>query len=269
MIKPVFRKTFLEKLYSAGSMTLAEALVLLSPEHAPKFDEINEALQYLWVEDLFSIHTQESGEELWLEKSMLKQADAYLISLKSIASKDRNIASGSKGKILDNDINQFSDLYCWAVIKPKAYLKIRGKRDGAPLLAERIRVFAQYVGCLLLQRKFAALSSLFVPDVGADFTPEGLAQTMESLEQDYGVFDCFDQVEVSGVYCERHLEAETSDLMPLPAGIDAEQRRGEASLKLVSVHSPNGMPIHGVLVLLDIVEDADRFRLASMRWKPE
>src|SRR5690606_37920242 len=114
MIKPGFRKAFLEKLYSAGSMTLAEALVLLSPERAPKYDEINEALQYLWVEDLFSIHTQESGEELWLEKSMLKQADAYLISLKSIASKDRNIASGSKGKILDNDINQFSDLYCWA-----------------------------------------------------------------------------------------------------------------------------------------------------------
>ena len=174
MIKPVFRKTFLEKLYSAGTMTLAEALVLLSPEHAPKFDEINEALQYLWVEDLFSIHTKGSGEELWLEKPMLKQADAYQISLRSVASKDRNIASGLKGKILDNDIDQFSDLYCWAVIKPKAYLKIRGKRDGAPLLAERIRIFTQYVGCLLLQRKFDALSSLFVPDVGANFTPDGL-----------------------------------------------------------------------------------------------
>src|SRR5690606_18639120 len=66
MINPVYQKSFLDKLFTAGSMTLAEAVALLSPAKAPKFDEISAALQFLWTEDLFTIHKENSAEELWL-----------------------------------------------------------------------------------------------------------------------------------------------------------------------------------------------------------
>lgn len=266
MINPIFQKSFLEKLYATGFLTLAEAMALLSPAKTPKLDELSAALQFLWTEDLFSIHSKNSDEELWLEKPMLKQADDYLISLKSIISKDRNIANGCKGKILSSDIDQFSDFYCWAGVKPKGFLKIRGEKDEAPLLAERVRAYAQYVASLLLRRNFTAVSALFAPAVAGKFSADILQQTLDNLEKDYGSFDYFDRVEVMGVYCENHLNAETSDLMPVPAGIAPEQRCGEASFKLVSVYTPNGMPIHGVTVLIDIISEGDRLQLADMRW---
>ena len=133
------------------------------------------------------------------------------------------------------------------------------------MLAERIRSFTQYVGCLLLRRDFETLSGLFTDAVVEKNAPSRLEETLNGHEKDHGSFDCFDHVAVA-VYCERHQEADTSDVMRLPKGIAPEQRRGESSLKLVSAYTPNGMAIHTVTVFLDVVEEGGRFKLADMRW---
>lgn len=92
MIFPAHQKNFLEKLYSAGSFSLAETIRLLSPNRKPAFEEIDEVLNLLWVENLFAIHARDSDDELWLEQPMLEKAEEYVISLKGLDSRDNHLA---------------------------------------------------------------------------------------------------------------------------------------------------------------------------------
>lgn len=267
MIHPRQHKAFLEKLYVEQSMPLAEAVRLFSSGKAPSFDEFSQAINFLWVEDLFSIRKKDSSDEVWLDKAMLKQPDDYVIALKSIAGKDRNIAEGYKSRILDNEVNVFSDKLCWASLKPKGHLKIVGDRDGATNLAERIRAFTQYFACTLLARDFSRVSGFVSAAVAEQYPAEMLEQAMAHHESDYGRFEFFDHVRVECVYSGDQANVQINDQMKLPKGIATSQRRGEASFKLVSACSPNGIAIHSVSVVLAIVEENERLKVCDIRWQ--
>src|SRR5690606_5992724 len=124
MILPRQHKEFLSRLYDRQLLSLVEVIELLGSGKSPTFDEFSQAINFLWVEDLFFIRKKDSSDEVWLDPAILKQPEGYVIALKSIEGKDRNIAEGYKSRILDNEVNVFSDKHCWASLKPKGHLKI-------------------------------------------------------------------------------------------------------------------------------------------------
>lgn len=67
------------------------------------------------------------------------------------------------------------------------------------------------------------------------------------------------------VYNGDHVDVDEEEEMRLPAGVSKTERRGTSTFKLLSVCTPNGLPIVGYFVELEIIEEAGFFCIINAK----
>ncbi|MBT0964268.1 hypothetical protein [Denitromonas iodatirespirans] len=155
------------------------------------------------------------------------------------------------------------------VVSPDT-VTIQGDPEAALTQIRRLECFTNYIGNLVIRRRFEDLSALFWSRENERNTPQALADTYAELERKYGCFEIFHGVKVLSIYAgdgrgrsRRHL-----DEMKTPTGVKPEQRVGTSGFGLASSITPNGIPRWEVSVYLEVVETVmGEFRITKIEWR--
>ncbi len=267
MTQPAQQKALLDALITRGELRLDEALALLARRgKAPSVQAASHVLNFLWNENLFRIVHVPTGETVWVDEAIFAHPADHVLQLIGIDDKETLLAREHAPRIIEGKVNVLSDGYCWADYEGRDFVKILGDPAAAMPLFERIRAFTHRFGWLLASRRFDEAAVHVCEALRGTWTADTLRQKIETLEQEYGTFECFDRVVVDGVYAEGQVSVNISNQMKLPKGVTRAQRRGEARFELVSVSMPCGVSIHRVDVRIAIIEEARRFRICLIEF---
>lgn len=153
------------------------------------------------------------------------------------------------------------------VVLPES-VTIHGDSKAALPQIRRLEGFTNYVGNLVIQRRFEDFSALFWERENEKHTPQGLETKFVELERKYGHFEVFHEPKVYTIYAgegrgRKHFE----DMKP-PKGATRDQRVGASGFCLASSITPNGIPRWAVDVYLETVETkAGEFRITHIEWR--
>ena len=265
MVSPAEQKAFLDALFARGALPFEDVVLLLGRRgKSPPFAALSQALEFLRNERLFRIVHAETGQEVALDEAVFAQADRHALHLLGIEEKECLMAREHAPRIIADKVDVIEDKHRWASVEARNFVKIVGDPEMAMPMVERIRAFTHRFAWLLACRRFEAAAGLISGSIREAWTAEGLRLKIESLEKDYGEFECFDRIEVEGVYCGDQAGVNILNQMKLPKGIKRAQRRGEGRFELVSVSTPNGLAIHCVDVRIAIIDESQRFRICGL-----
>lgn len=219
---------------------------------------VDQVLNFLWNEDLFSCIHRDSGNETWLDDEMYRAPDDYLIRFNGFSGKDNLYSQRHAGEIDKTHIDKMARHYHWVGTKHRDVVRVIGDLKGSMVMAERVRAFTHYFAFNLITRNSEKLEAMFSSKIRDSQNAEAIYAKIDKLEKQHGVpYEYFDHVELIAVYNGKHGNSKVSEQMTLPPGVDRSARRGESSFKLVSVHTPNGVAVHDYIVYLCIIEEED------------
>lgn len=267
MNSPAKQKRFLECLLAERNMPFSRVIELLGEGKGKKMQAVvSEALNFLWPENLFSIRALDSDEEIWISDELFASPDNYCLEFNTLEGRDNSGASPYQASICSDDIHPRSEQHRWVGLKQREWLTIVGDMENATLLAERVRAFTQYFAFCLTSRDYGKAEQFLSLAIRQQVPATALAAKMEQIDSEYGRVDFFDHVNVISVYSGNQAHITVNDQLKLPAGVRPEQRRGEASVKLISVYTPTGIAIHTNTLTLGVIEEEGFFRISSLDW---
>ena len=256
---PKEENRFLSLLAEEKTLAFTDVLQVFVNKNG-KYSEsaVKEVLNFLWIEDLFSIVHRESGKESWIKEEMFQKPEDYLIRFNGFSGKDSNYSEDYAGEIDKTDIEKLARHYHWVGAKQREVIRIIGDLKGSMVMAERVRAFTHYFAFNLMTRNLEKLEAMFSSKIRDSQNAEAIYAKIDNLEKQHGVpYEYFDHVEIIAVYNGKHGNAKVSEQMTLPPGVDRAARRGESCFKLVSVHTPNGVAVHDYIIYLAIIEEED------------
>jgi hypothetical protein len=212
--------------------------------------------------DLFEIVDRESGEVVPIKEYVFESPESYDIRLIGFEGKENNLAELHVGKILGLGFQSRKIDDSFDIRAPRA-LRICGDRDGALLLAERIRSFTHRFAIDLITDNRTQVEAAFSKNINSKYSAGAMLEKIARLERDFGRFAHFDYVEVITVYNGEHADIDKEESIPVPRGMGRSVRRGQSRLSLVSVWTPNGVAIYEYLLDLFIIEEDGVFRLSG------
>ncbi len=219
---------------------------------------VDQTLNFLWNEDIFSCIHRDSGKETWLEDEMYRAPDDYLIRFNGYSGKDNLYSERHAGEIDKTHIDKMARHYHWVGTKHRDVIRVIGDLKGSMVMAERVRAFTHYFAFNLVTRNAEKLEAMFSSKIRDTQNADAIYAKIDKLEKQHGLpYEYFDHVELIAVYNGKHGNARVSEQMTLPPGVDRSARRGESSFKLVSVHTPNGVAVHDYTIYLCIIEEED------------
>ena len=253
---PKEQERFLKLLAQEKTLAFSDVLqVFVNKNGKYTRSAVSEVLNFLWIEDLFSIVHKDSGEKLWINDALFEAPQDYLIRFDGFSGKENNFLEDYAGKIDKAHIDWLDKHYCWAGVKQAGTVRIIGDLEGSMILAERVRAFTHYFAFNLVVRNTGKLEALFSSKVRDSQSADAIYAKIAKLENHYGAFGHFDRVEVIAVYNGKHGDTKVSEQMTLPRGVSRSARRGESSFQLISVHTPNGVAVHEYTIYLAIIEE--------------
>jgi hypothetical protein len=262
MNSPAKQKQFLEYFLAEKSMPFSRVIELLGEGKGKKMQAVvSEALNFLWTENLFLVKAYNSDEEIWISDELFAAPDNYYLEFNTIEGRDNSGASVYQASICSDDIHPRSEHHRWVGLKQREWLTIIGDSENATLLAEKVRAFTQHFAFCLTSRNYEKAAQFVSQRVQQDVSADALAAKME-----YGRVDFFDHVNVISVYNGQQGHITVNDQLRLPPGVRREQRRGEASVKLISVYTPTGIAIHTNTLTLGVIEEEGFFKISSLEW---
>ena len=256
---PKEQNRFLDLLAREKTLAFEDVLQVFVNKNG-KYTEsaVKEVLNFLWIEDLFSIVHRESGKVIWIKDEMFQEPQDYLIRFDGFGGKDSALSSERAGEIDKTDIEKLARHYHWVGAKQREIIRIIGDLKGSMVMAERVRAFTHYFAFNLMTRNSEKLEAMFSSKIRDSQNAEAIYTKIGNLEKQHGVpYEYFDHVEIIAVYNGKHGNAKVSEQMTLPPGVDRAARRGESCFKLVSVHTPNGVAVHDYIIYLAIIEEED------------
>lgn len=265
---PRRQKRFLRCLQEEGALPFPRVIELLGEGTAGDRASIPEALNFLWVEHLFTLR-REDGEEVWIDDDLFAHPERYTLHLAGFAGKNANIAQVHSNRLRTDTLTRSSPTRCLAEVLHRELLTVLGELDGATLLAERVRAFVQYFAHRLTRRDYDGLAKAVASASMARLTPAFFAARMDAIEAAYGEVEFFDHLHVSSVCNGPCDEADLKGGFALTGGIARDQRRGQASFRLVSVCTPDGAAIHTHTVSVDVIEEMGLLKVCTVEWRAD
>lgn len=251
---PKETKRLLELLIARKTLPFQEALDILANKNGKlNLPAVMERINWLWVEDCFTLVNKQGEEVSWNEDAPYQSPADYTLHFKSIAGKDHMNARMFCGHPDKNDVSEVSPGYVWATVQYRDQLRIMGEQEGAVELAERIRAFTHQFAFLLVTGQHEKLAGLF--SSRAEKGLDALLTRIANIEKEYGAFDYFDHVEVFQVFNGDFAKAKSISHMELPKTIKRNEQRGQATFQIISARTPNGMYVHDYTVRLDVIEE--------------
>lgn len=270
MNSPLKQKYFLACLLAEKKLPFSRVIELLGDGKGKKMQAVvSEALNFLWNENLFSIKTHKSDEEMWIGDELFSDPDSYYLEYNSFEGRDNVGAREYTGSICEDDIHRRSEQHRWAGIKQREWLTIIGDMESSTLLAEKIRAFTQYFAFCLTSRAYEKAEQFMSAVIRQDFLADMLEKKLERIDAEYGTVDFFDHVNVISVYNGQQAHININDQLKLPSGVSQEQRRGKASFKLISVYTPTGVAIHTNTLTLGVIDENGFFKISSLDWRAD
>lgn len=256
---PREQQQFLDLLAQEKTLDFADVLqVFVNKNGKYTQSAVNEVLNFLWNEDLYSVVHRASGKETWLDDEMYRTPEDYQIRFNGFSGKDCLYSESYAGEVDKTDVEKLARHYHWVGAKQREVIRVIGDLKGSMIMAERVRAFTHYFAFNLITRNLEKLEAMFSSKVRDSQNAEAIYAKINNLENQHGVaYEYFDHVEVIAVYNGKHGDAKVSEQMPLPPGVDRSARRGESAFKLVSVHTPNGVAVHDYIIYLAIIEEED------------
>ncbi len=145
---------------------------------------------------------------------------------------------------------------------------IHGDAEAALPQIRRLEAFTNYVGNLVVQRRFDDLANRFWDRTDAAHSPQALADALARLERKYGRIELFGEPKVYAIYAGTGRGLKHFDEMKTPKGVTREQRVGVSCLALASSITANGVPrwvINGHLETVEV--EQGEFRLTLLEWR--
>ena len=199
MVSPAEQKAFLDALFARGALPFEDVVLLLGRRgKPPPFAAVAQALEFLRNERLFRIVHAQTRQEVALDEAVCAQADRHALHLLGIEEKECLMAREHAPRIIADKVDVIEDKHRWASVEARNFVKIVGDPGMAMPMVERIRAFTHRFAWLLACRRFEAAAGLISGSIRETWTAEGLRLKIESLEKDYGEFECFDRIEVEG-----------------------------------------------------------------------
>ena len=256
---PKEQQGFLDLLAREKTLAFTDVLQVFVNKNG-KYTEsaVDEVLNFLWNENLFSCIHRDSGKETWLDDEMYEVPEDYLIRFNGFSGKDSLYSEDYAGEIVKTDSDKLARHYHWVGAKQREVIRIIGDLKGSMVMAERVRAFTHYFAFNLITRNSEKLEAMFSSKIRDSQNAEAIYTKIGNLEKQHGVpYEYFDHVEIIAVYNGKHGNTKVSEQMTLPPGVDGSARRGESCFKLVSVHTPNGVAVHDYIIYLCIIEEED------------
>ncbi len=273
MTIPKQHKAFLQQLQAHKQLSLADVMAIFKANASSTSSDVTatdmeQALYFLQVEDLFVIKTQDGQQEVDIEADLFKDPENYILAFNNFIYKDINIAEDYCAAVDESSLEQDEAGEYYIELRPYTQLKVVGNLAEAANLHERIRAYTQYFASNLVRKNFTLLSTMFAEQIAQKHSETWLSEYWGALEQDYGTFDYADHIEVISVYVGEAGAKKCFGEMALPEGVNRDARRGEARFQAVSVCTPNGMSIHGCNIYLAIIEQAGLFKVCNIHCQP-
>lgn len=223
---------------------------------------VKEQLNFLWVEDVFTLLGPDGEAVSWNEDAPYLEAARYTLRFDGFSGLECNKASMNVDTF--TEITEISPGYVWAYPQRRHELRILGNQAGAAVLAERLRAFTQQFAFHLVTGQHALIAGLFSGRAAKGQTLDSLLTRIANLEKEYGPFDYFDRVMVTMVFSPPFAPVKEKLLREdFPADIADDELRGQSAFEIVSVRTPNGMRVHEMSVSLRIIEEHGAFRIAD------
>ena len=251
----------LDLLVDRGALPFADVLAVYADAKG-RIDRarLRQQLHFLWVESVFTLLDPAGGEASWDEDAPFEAPEGYALRLDGFDGRERNTASMQADRLDPRDVNQISPGFAWAYPQRRSELRVVGDLAAAPVAAERLRVFTHRVALELVAGRHERLAGRFSARSSREHGLEALLARLAKLEKEYGAFEAFDRVEVSLVFCggaipARHLRED------VPREVPDADLRGESAFQIISVATPNGIPVHEMWVRLCIVDEDGALRI--------
>ncbi len=252
----------LDQLIDRGTLPFADVLAVYADAHG-RIDRarLRQQLHFLWVESVFTLLDGAGRPASWDEDAPFEAPAAFTLRLDGFDGRERSTASMQADRLDPRDVEEVSPGYAWAYPKRRHELRVVGDLAGAPVAAERLRAFTQRFALDLVAGRHARLPGLFSARATSGQGFDALLARLGRLEKEYGAFEAFDRVEVSLVFCgggpvtARHLRED------FPREVPDADLRGESAFQLISVATPNGLPVHEMSVRLRLVDEGGALRI--------
>lgn len=252
----------LDLLVDRGTLPFDEVLAVYADANGRiQRARVRQQLHFLWVESVFTLLDASGQPASWDEDAAFEAPSDFTLRLDGFDGRERNTASLQADRLDPRDISEVSPGYAWAYPQRRSELRIVGDVAEAAVAAERLRVFTQRVALDLVAGRHARLPARFSARAPTGHGLEALLDRLARLEKEYGAFEAFDRVEVSLVFCggapvpARHLRED------FPRDVPDADLRGESAFQVISVATPNGLPVHEMTVHLRVVDEGGVLRI--------
>lgn len=252
----------LDLLVDRGTLPFADVLAVYADANG-RIDRarLRQQLHFLWVESVFTLLDVADQPVSWDDDAPFAAPEDFRLRLDGFDGRERNTASMQADRLDPRDISEVSPGYAWAYPQRRSELRIVGDVAGAAVAAERLRAFTQRVALDLVAGRHDRLAARFSARAAKGQGLDALLARLARLEKEYGAFEAFDRVEVSLVFCgggpvaARHLRED------FPREVPDADLRGESAFQVISVATPNGLPVHEMSVRLRVVDEGGALRI--------
>ncbi|WP_374236816.1 MULTISPECIES: hypothetical protein [unclassified Thiocapsa] len=139
---PKENKRFLERLVAERELPLPSVFAIFADRKGRiNRDAAETTLRGLQNGELFTLLNAE-GHEVWWEDPVFEHPDDYKIRFNGIDGIENLMAKGFSDLIDAERSTEIAPGYVWTTMRRPEQLRIVGSREGADVLAERIRSFA-------------------------------------------------------------------------------------------------------------------------------
>ncbi len=209
---------------------------------------------------------RETGEDAPLpDDTVLENPERYDVVYNGCAGTEASEFDMFAGRLICEDGDE--DGMDAEVVSPEL-VTIHGDSKAALPQIRRLEGFTNYVGHLVIQRRFEDFSALFWDRENEKHTPQGLETKFAELERKYGHFEVFHEPKVYTIYAGEGRGHKHFEEMKPPKGATRDQRVGASGFCLASSITPNGIPRWGMDVYLETVEaKAGEFRITHIEWR--
>lgn len=200
-----------------------------------------------------------------LDEVVLANPGDYDVVYNGCARWEANASSHYAGRLLEDETSAHR---AYAYVVGHDPVLIHGDPEAALPQIRRLEAFTNYVGNLVVQRRFEDLATCFWDRDAEANSPQALADTLDKLERKYGRIEIFGEPKVYAIYAGEGRGRKHFDEMKTPKGVTREQRVGISGLTLASSITVNGMPrwnLNGYLETVELEQGA--FQLTLLEWR--
>jgi hypothetical protein len=205
-----------------------------------------------WGSNIFFVALKSSGEYEGDEKKVFASPEEYALMMGSIIEGENECANVTDWRADPNNSIEIDKGLTGQGLIQHGLVHIIGDIEQGVRMREQLYFFGQRLGKQLLNSEFDRVCSSLFENRKLE-KDKFIADFRESSEVS-GQYE-FSEVEVGSAYAITDGDQKVFDEMKTPKGVKREQRRGQITIRLASMFTPNGIPLWYDELQLDVISN--------------